>query len=98
MERQMAKNIKEIRKDHLYRYQYAKQYLKKHNMTKCILDAGCGIGYGSYVLADEVIEVDCIERSSEARDIFLENNKMGSCRQLRYTRMSGNYWQTFTGI
>lgn len=48
-ERQIGKNLNEIRKDHLNRYIFASEYIKKPNSI--ITDAACGVGYGSYILA-----------------------------------------------
>lgn len=53
-ERQTAKNINEIRKDHIVRYQLVLDYIQKNrnsNKQVHILDMFCGNGYGSYLVA-----------------------------------------------
>lgn len=51
-ERQTAKEIQEIRKDHLNRYQFVIDYLTgKRLPTSNILDCFCGNGYGSWMLS-----------------------------------------------
>ncbi len=70
MERQMETCLEDIRKDHLLRYEFAKKYLVDNNFTKNILDAGCGIGYGSHILADAVENIDSVELSEEAYESY----------------------------
>jgi 2-polyprenyl-3-methyl-5-hydroxy-6-metoxy-1,4-benzoquinol methylase len=48
-ERQVGTTLNEIRKDHLNRYIFASKYITKSNAI--IIDGACGVGYGSYVLA-----------------------------------------------
>ncbi|MDX4050294.1 methyltransferase domain-containing protein [Aliarcobacter skirrowii] len=48
-ERQVGTTLDEIRKDHLNRYIFASKYITKSNAI--IIDGACGVGYGSYVLA-----------------------------------------------
>ena len=48
-ERQVGTTLDEIRKDHLNRYIFASQYIQKPNAI--VTDGACGVGYGSYVLA-----------------------------------------------
>lgn len=47
-ERQVAKDLNAIRGDHLGRYEFAKEYLRKNQR---VLDISCGVGYGTYILA-----------------------------------------------
>lgn len=58
-ERQVAERINGIRKDHVARYLFAKSYLKPNDR---ILDAMCGIGYGSRLLSEsnfvEAFDID----------------------------------------
>lgn len=61
--------------EHLCRYRYAGQYVQ----GKRVLDVGCGIGYGSYLLSDSGAEFvlgidwdqDCIKK---AKKVFKKNN------------------------
>ncbi|WP_418181138.1 methyltransferase domain-containing protein [Aliarcobacter lanthieri] len=48
-ERQVGTKLEEIRKDHLNRYIFASKYIIKPNSV--VTDGACGVGYGSYVLA-----------------------------------------------
>jgi 2-polyprenyl-3-methyl-5-hydroxy-6-metoxy-1,4-benzoquinol methylase len=48
-ERQVGTTLDEIRKDHLNRYVFASKYITKQNAI--LIDGACGVGYGSYVLA-----------------------------------------------
>lgn len=64
-ERQIGTTLEEIRADHRARYEWAAKYLHPHQ-SKTVLDAGCGIGYGSKILADAGFEVTAIDRDREA--------------------------------
>lgn len=48
-ERQVGTTLDEIRKDHLNRYVFASKYITKPDAI--VIDGACGVGYGSYVLA-----------------------------------------------
>lgn len=48
-ERQISQNLDNIRKDHLNRYTFAADILKKTS-PQTVLDLACGIGYGSSIL------------------------------------------------
>lgn len=55
--------IKDIRKDHLERYLFAESQISKGSS---VLDAGCGCGYGAYLLsqkAQNVIALDMFEKA-----------------------------------
>ena len=47
-ERQVAPTLDLIRDDHLNRYRVASQWVEPES---CVLDLGCGIGYGTYIMA-----------------------------------------------
>jgi SAM-dependent methyltransferase len=47
-ERQVSACLDNIRRDHVARYEFAAQQLG----GKRVLDAGCGVGYGSFILAN----------------------------------------------
>ncbi len=47
-ERQVATTLKDIRRDHIARYEFAANRLK----GKRVLDCACGVGYGSKILAE----------------------------------------------
>lgn len=68
-ERQTSNTIEKIRKDHLVRYEMVGDFLldKKHLMG---MDCFCGIGYGSYLLAEKLKNTTIlgIDASREAID------------------------------
>lgn len=65
-ERQMAATLEEVRADHRMRYEFAIEELRRRNRTGHIIDAGCGIGYGSAMLSEVVDSVMSIDVSEEA--------------------------------
>lgn len=64
-ERQSVTSVEDVRADHRGRYLFATKYLKD-DMT--VLDAACGIGYGTFIMANcrESIFVKGIDLSREA--------------------------------
>ena len=73
---------KEIEAEHLHRYSIIGPNLKE----KYILDAGCGSGYGSNILADYCHKVIGIDISSET--IEWCNNKYGNKENLEFLQGS----------
>ena len=63
-ERQVSPTIEGIRADHVKRYEWAVDKLPKGS----VIDAACGIGYGSKILADSGLYVRSIEIDQEAVD------------------------------
>lgn len=49
MERQSSPSLEGIRADHRYRYEFAASLIERENT---VLDAACGVGYGSKMLHD----------------------------------------------
>lgn len=68
--RQWATRLSEIRIDHTARYSFASELV-----DGIIIDAGCGIGYGSNIMAHNgsVLKIDAIDASSEAIDFANEH-------------------------
>src|SRR3954467_14298237 len=62
-ERQVAPTLEGIRADHVARYQFAAQLLKKPTR---VIDFACGVGYGSKILADAGHFVYGYDRDPEA--------------------------------
>jgi len=62
-ERQVAPTVDGIRRDHVARYEWAARQL---GSDAVVLDAACGVGYGSRVLADAGLTVRGMDRSVEA--------------------------------
>ena len=55
--------LKEIRRDHVARYEFARDLLPEGLK---ILDAACGCGYGSYILSQKAANVHGVDASLEA--------------------------------
>ena len=64
-ERQVAPTLEGIRADHVARYAWAAKRLKA-DAYEGVLDAGCGIGYGARMLADEGLAVYAHDWDPEA--------------------------------
>jgi len=64
-ERQASQVLEGIRKDHLARYELAAEYLKKGDH---VLDMACGVGYGSFILANntKTKKVTAVDLSRDA--------------------------------
>jgi SAM-dependent methyltransferase len=59
--------------NHIFRYQFAGEQLKRLNKTK-VLDAACGVGFGSQFLASDGMEsVVAVDRNEEALAIAAKN-------------------------
>lgn len=69
-ERQMITSVDESRPDHTMRYDLANKLLVQHGLTRNVLDAGCGVGYGSYMMSEIVDEVTSVDISSDAYEYF----------------------------
>ena len=63
-ERQVASELDGIRRDHVARYEWAAAQLK-HMGCKRVLDVGCGVGYGTDILAGAGVEAVGIDRDAE---------------------------------
>lgn len=61
-ERQVGPTRSQIRPDHTERYFFAGRHLR----GKAVIDAGCGVGYGSHILTDFECTVYGYDRSEEA--------------------------------
>lgn len=60
-ERQVATDLNDIRKDHRARYEWAASRL-----SGAVVDAGCGVGYGSWILAEAGHTVRRFDADAEA--------------------------------
>lgn len=65
-ERQVGTNLATIRKDHRNRYMFANQFIDKENAL--VADAACGVGYGSYILAqnEKIKKIQSLDISKDA--------------------------------
>ena len=57
--RQVGRTVSEIRADHVARYRFAAEWMRDHFPGKAlkVLDAGCGSGYGTRILAEAGADV-----------------------------------------
>jgi len=78
--RQEAPDISGIREDHVERYRHAGFQLRKDDSIQWIMDVGCGVGYGSYILAQEfgfhVIGIDVSEEAIEYGRVHYSHPKI----------------------
>ncbi len=90
MERQSAKNLNGIAPDHRMRYEAVRALIGAER--KKILDVGCGIGYGSYIMAvndgHSVIGVDVSEEAIESakENYSTELNRFVKADALEFVR------------
>ncbi len=93
---------KNIRPDHLERYNFACKKIKEVIAKPSdILDIGCGIGYGSFIMHNMLnCGVDCIDKSPVAHGVYLEafsdkapriNYIVEDFTQLNPDRLPANY-------
>lgn len=68
-ERQVSETMDGIRSDHRARYEWAAARLQKKN----VVDAACGVGYGSKILANAECRVRAFDRSAEALEFARVN-------------------------
>ncbi len=69
-ERQMATTLDDVREDHRARYRFAIEELQRRGKTAYVIDAGCGVGYGSAMLSEVVDQITSIEISDEAYEFY----------------------------
>ena len=62
-EREIGTKLEDFSNDHINRYNFAKYFIKANDIA---LDAACGVGYGSYLLAEKASRVDAIDYNEEA--------------------------------
>ena len=69
-QRQMVTSLSQVRKDHLARYVFATNLLddciEDSDKELVVLDAACGVGYGSFILAEKGAKVFAVDNSSHA--------------------------------
>ncbi len=64
-ERQVRKTLDKVGKWHKWRYSQVLPYIKEGDV---VLDIGCGVGYGSYILSKKAGKIIGIDDSQEAID------------------------------
>lgn len=62
-EREIGTRLEDFSKDHINRYNFAKYFIRANDI---VLDAACGVGYGSYILAEQALKIDAIDYNEEA--------------------------------
>lgn len=85
-ERQVHDNLKDIERHHLWRYNEALKYIV---LSDKVLDLCCGIGYGSYIMAQKAYKVVGIDDSQEAIDYANIHYKLPN---IEYKCMSALDW------
>jgi 2-polyprenyl-3-methyl-5-hydroxy-6-metoxy-1,4-benzoquinol methylase len=73
VERIMATSMADIRPDHMARYVAAKHWLTTNGATGHVLDAGCGVGYGSTLMSDAIRSITCVDASAEAAALHAQH-------------------------
>lgn len=75
-ERQVANNLNDIQPDHVARYQWAASCIANIDPCAFIYDVGCGIGYGSAIIADvnDDAHIVAIDRSQESIEYGSEHH------------------------
>lgn len=81
-ERQVATNVAEIDFWHVWRYQQAADHVRP---GETVVDFGCGIGYGSRLIAEKAGSVIGIDDSAETIEFAKENF---GAENLRFERAS----------
>ena len=81
-ERQVGTKLDEIRLDHKNRYLFASKTITKQDAI--VIDAACGVGYGSYILAQnsKVKKINSYDISSNAihqANRYFADNKINYC-------------------
>lgn len=93
-ERQVAPKLSGIRIDHIGRYKFVAQFI---NPGMNILDIACGIGYGNYLIASSLRQVNVLGVDIEARAIDYANKHykcdnnnfvVGDASQINFTENS----------
>jgi 2-polyprenyl-3-methyl-5-hydroxy-6-metoxy-1,4-benzoquinol methylase len=62
-EREIGTKVEDFSNDHINRYNFAKYFITANDI---VLDAACGVGYGSHMLAKRALRVDAIDYNGEA--------------------------------
>lgn len=90
-ERQTGTVLENILDNHLQRYLWAKKILTKRGLTNKVLDIGCGIGYGSSVLAESVKRVDAVDISYNAEELYNKHYKRDNIKFIVADAFSAPY-------
>lgn len=72
-ERQISTTLEHIKPDHRQRYQFASHELTRQFEHATVLDAACGVGYGSYIMAKAGHSVTGIDIAQDAIDVARAN-------------------------
>ena len=98
MERIMAKEFSDVRPDHLARYEAAKHWLESNKTTGLVLDAGCGVGYGSAILSPSVEKIISVDASKEAAEFHKKFFSRENIHFINNDIFSANLNQIFDAI
>jgi len=87
-ERQIGKTLEDIEPKHVERYTYATQHIRE----KVVLDASCGIGYGSYILSKVGFCVVSVDKSKEAIEYAYDHWKQSNIIYYVFDLESDSYF------
>lgn len=74
-ERQVSTTINGIRKDHVGRYKFVCQFINRNDV---VFDCACGVGYGSFIMVEEVNLSKIIAVDKDRRAIEFAKKHYGS--------------------
>jgi 2-polyprenyl-3-methyl-5-hydroxy-6-metoxy-1,4-benzoquinol methylase len=86
-EREIGTSIEDFSNDHVNRYNFAKYFIKASDI---VLDAACGVGYGSYLLAERALRVDAIDYNEAAIRYAEEHWQKGNIRYIKGNLLDEN--------
>jgi len=75
-ERQYGVTLNHIEKNHLWRYKETLQYIQ----NKAVLDVGCGVGYGSFLMSNKARYIRSLDDSKEAIDFANKNYRKSNIK------------------
>ena len=99
-ERQVAKNLDNIRSDHLARYEFTYNYiLSKNKIFNYALDCFCGVGYGTYILSRcKIKNILGIDGSKDAIKFAKKNYNLSNIKYKNLTFPFSNFSEKFDAI
>jgi 2-polyprenyl-3-methyl-5-hydroxy-6-metoxy-1,4-benzoquinol methylase len=86
-EREIGTKLEDFSNDHINRYNFAKYFIRANDT---VLDAACGVGYGSHLLADRASRVDAIDYSNEAVKYAKEHWQRDNIRYIQGNLLDEN--------
>jgi protein-L-isoaspartate O-methyltransferase len=94
-ERQIAPDVSGIRRDHVARYEWAARQI---NSGQAVLDCGCGVGYGSKILARNADSVIALDNDAGAIAYAKKNYSAPALAYLQHDAADGIPWECEAAI